>query len=179
MSSIPALFYYPTVSKVSDSTFTKISDCRCVVMWGYIICHACWCISFWGSWWTQGLPKDNTSISLGLIIASSICYTNLIWKCPSYYFLQRILSVQYSIPDGVQISTEGHHLISRIFVADPGAVSNYGFCKNIIYILIILGFLFLPTASEISNLDTLLDAIIWVPLRYFSSYVLLITMCQI
>ncbi|GLT39042.1 hypothetical protein SLA2020_132500 [Shorea laevis] len=34
--------------------------------------------------------------------------------------IQRILSVQYSIPDIVQISPECRHLISRIFVADPG-----------------------------------------------------------
>ncbi|XP_039042370.1 serine/threonine-protein kinase SRK2I-like [Hibiscus syriacus] len=33
--------------------------------------------------------------------------------------IQRILSVQYSIPDFVQISPECRHLISRIFVADP------------------------------------------------------------
>ncbi|XP_022751303.1 serine/threonine-protein kinase SRK2I-like isoform X2 [Durio zibethinus] len=33
--------------------------------------------------------------------------------------IQRILSVQYSIPDFVQISPECQHLISRIFVADP------------------------------------------------------------
>lgn len=69
-------------NQISGLTFTKISDCRRVVMWGNIICYACWCISFWGSWWTQGLPKNNTSISLGLIIASWICDMNLIWKCP-------------------------------------------------------------------------------------------------
>lgn len=33
--------------------------------------------------------------------------------------IQRILNVQYSIPDYVHISPECHHLISRIFVADP------------------------------------------------------------
>ncbi|GAV88470.1 Pkinase domain-containing protein [Cephalotus follicularis] len=35
--------------------------------------------------------------------------------------IQRILSVQYSIPDCVQISEECRHLISRIFVANPAA----------------------------------------------------------
>ncbi|XWS33656.1 hypothetical protein CRYUN_Cryun22dG0101200 [Craigia yunnanensis] len=35
--------------------------------------------------------------------------------------IQRILTVQYSIPDVVQISRECQHLISRIFVADPTA----------------------------------------------------------
>ncbi|MCI19646.1 serine/threonine-protein kinase SRK2E-like, partial [Trifolium medium] len=33
--------------------------------------------------------------------------------------IQRVLSVQYSIPDNVQISPECRHLISRIFVFDP------------------------------------------------------------
>ncbi|KHN23689.1 Serine/threonine-protein kinase SAPK10 [Glycine soja] len=33
--------------------------------------------------------------------------------------IQRVLSVQYSIPGGVQISPECGHLISRIFVFDP------------------------------------------------------------
>ncbi|KVH92582.1 Protein kinase, ATP binding site-containing protein [Cynara cardunculus var. scolymus] len=33
--------------------------------------------------------------------------------------LQRILHVQYSIPDNIQISPECRHLISRIFVGDP------------------------------------------------------------
>ena len=37
--------------------------------------------------------------------------------------LQRILSVQYSIPDNVDISPECRHLISRIFVGDPALVS--------------------------------------------------------
>lgn len=35
--------------------------------------------------------------------------------------IHRILSVQYSIPDNIQISPECRHLISRIFVADPKA----------------------------------------------------------
>ncbi|THG03265.1 hypothetical protein TEA_028362 [Camellia sinensis var. sinensis] len=33
--------------------------------------------------------------------------------------IQRILQVQYSIPDNIQISRECRHLISRIFVEDP------------------------------------------------------------
>ncbi|KAK6136846.1 hypothetical protein DH2020_029401 [Rehmannia glutinosa] len=36
--------------------------------------------------------------------------------------IQRILNVQYSIPDYVHISPECRHLISRIFVADPAKV---------------------------------------------------------
>lgn len=37
---------------------------------------------------------------------------------------QRILNVQYSVPDYVHISQECRHLISRIFVADPAKVSE-------------------------------------------------------
>jgi serine/threonine-protein kinase SRK2 len=37
--------------------------------------------------------------------------------------LQRILNVQYSIPDNVNISPECRHLILRIFVGDPAMVS--------------------------------------------------------
>lgn len=40
-------------------------------------------------------------------------------------FLQRILNVQYSIPDYVHISPECRRLISRIFVADPALVSTF------------------------------------------------------
>ncbi|XP_030975140.1 serine/threonine-protein kinase SRK2I [Quercus lobata] len=44
--------------------------------------------------------------------------------------IQRILSVQYSIPDGVQISPECRHLISRIFVADPASRITIPDIKN-------------------------------------------------
>jgi serine/threonine-protein kinase SRK2 len=39
-------------------------------------------------------------------------------------FFQRILSVQYSIPDYVHISTECRDLISKIFVGNPATVST-------------------------------------------------------
>jgi len=46
--------------------------------------------------------------------------------------LQRILSVQYTIPDNINLSPECRHLISRIFVADPEAVSFFvNFAKHI------------------------------------------------
>ncbi|KAJ8764393.1 hypothetical protein K2173_006133 [Erythroxylum novogranatense] len=44
--------------------------------------------------------------------------------------IQRILGVQYSIPDIVQISPECRHLISRIFVADPAARISIPEIKN-------------------------------------------------
>jgi serine/threonine-protein kinase SRK2 len=40
---------------------------------------------------------------------------------------QRILGVQYSIPDYVHISPECQNLVSRIFVADPATVSTCSF----------------------------------------------------
>lgn len=43
------------------------------------------------------------------------------WIC----FLQRILSVQYSTPDNIQISQECRDLIARIFVGDPTQVSSF------------------------------------------------------
>lgn len=52
--------------------------------------------------------------------------------------IQRIVTVQYSIPDNVQISSECQHLISRIFVADPATrmtipeiQNNEWFLKNL------------------------------------------------
>ncbi|TKY45720.1 Serine/threonine-protein kinase SRK2I [Spatholobus suberectus] len=52
--------------------------------------------------------------------------------------IQRVLSVQYSIPDFVQISPECCHLISRIFVFDPAEritipeiLKNEWFLKNL------------------------------------------------
>lgn len=39
--------------------------------------------------------------------------------------LQRILNVQYAIPDSVPLSRECLELISRIFVSDPTAVSLF------------------------------------------------------
>ena len=41
------------------------------------------------------------------------------------FVLQRILSVQYTIPDYVHISVECRHLLSRIFVANPAKVYNF------------------------------------------------------
>lgn len=39
--------------------------------------------------------------------------------------IQRVINVQYSIPEQVVISEECRHLISRIFVADPAQVSDW------------------------------------------------------
>ncbi|KAK4766381.1 hypothetical protein SAY87_008023 [Trapa incisa] len=44
--------------------------------------------------------------------------------------IQRILNVQYAIPENVHISPECHHLISRIFVADPAQRINMSEIRN-------------------------------------------------
>ncbi|KAM7264008.1 hypothetical protein ACFE04_001691 [Oxalis oulophora] len=44
--------------------------------------------------------------------------------------IQRILAVQYTFPDNIVISPECHHLISRIFVADPTARISIPEIKN-------------------------------------------------
>ncbi|XP_038722793.1 serine/threonine-protein kinase SRK2I isoform X2 [Tripterygium wilfordii] len=49
--------------------------------------------------------------------------------------IQRILSVQYSIPECVQISEECRQLISRIFVADPAARITMPEIKNHVWFL--------------------------------------------
>lgn len=41
--------------------------------------------------------------------------------------IQRILNVQYSIPENVKVSEECWYLISRIFVAEPAQVSDFSF----------------------------------------------------
>ncbi|CAI8606072.1 unnamed protein product [Vicia faba] len=49
--------------------------------------------------------------------------------------IHRILKVQYSIPDYVQISPECHHLISRIFVADPAQRISMSEIRNHVWFL--------------------------------------------
>lgn len=60
-------------------------------------------------------------------VLGDICLTNfwLIYLLFDFviFFLQRILSVQYTIPENINISPECRHLISRIFVPDPESVS--------------------------------------------------------
>ncbi|XP_009591903.1 serine/threonine-protein kinase SRK2I-like [Nicotiana tomentosiformis] len=49
--------------------------------------------------------------------------------------INRILSVQYSIPDNIQISEECRHLISRIFVGDPAQRITMPEIKNHVWFL--------------------------------------------
>lgn len=49
---------------------------------------------------------------------------------------QRILSVQYSIPDYVRVSPGCRHLLSRIFVANPYKVCLFFFFQNLFIFLL-------------------------------------------
>ena len=52
-----------------------------------------------------------------------ILYT-IFFSC-RHWWLQRILSVQYSIPDYVHISSECRQLLSQIFVSNPAKARRY------------------------------------------------------
>lgn len=61
------------------------------------------------------------------------------WRCScllilcSFCPLQRIMAVQYKIPDYVHISQDCRHLLSRIFVANPSRVHDFSiseFCVS-------------------------------------------------
>jgi serine/threonine-protein kinase SRK2 len=61
------------------------------------------------------LKLDRTITSACTIL---LCSAELMYLI----FLQRILSVQYAVPDFVRVSMECRHLLSRIFVAIPEQV---------------------------------------------------------
>ncbi|KAK2967534.1 hypothetical protein RJ640_030405 [Escallonia rubra] len=46
--------------------------------------------------------------------------------------INRILHVQYSIPENIEVSAECRHLISRIFVGDPAQVSHLSFYRDFV-----------------------------------------------
>ncbi|KHN36202.1 Serine/threonine-protein kinase SRK2I [Glycine soja] len=83
--------------------------------------------------------------------------------------IQRVLSVQYSIPDNVQVSPECRHLISRIFVFDPAEritipeiLQNEWFLKNLPPYLMdekIMGNQFVESDQPMQNIDTIMQII--------------------
>ena len=91
------------------------------------------------------------------------CLSDSTW----FLLVQRILNVQYSIPDYVHISPECRHLLSRIFVAEPEKVSICEICLHgsslqsvsINYPLWSLSYcatVMLPTSSRVSHRHNLL-----------------------
>lgn len=60
--------------------------------------------------------------------------------------MQRILSVQYAIPDSVLLSRECLELISRIFVPEPSAVS-------FLFFLLLYSFRYIVTSPSITLVD--------------------------
>ncbi|XP_010547508.1 PREDICTED: serine/threonine-protein kinase SRK2I-like isoform X1 [Tarenaya hassleriana] len=83
--------------------------------------------------------------------------------------IQRILSVKYSIPEDIQLSSECRHLISRIFVADPAAritipeiKAHEWFLKNIPADLMdenTMGNQFEEPDQPVQSLDTIMQII--------------------
>ncbi|KAG4973257.1 hypothetical protein AAZX31_11G057600 [Glycine max] len=83
--------------------------------------------------------------------------------------IQRVLSVQYSIPDNVQVSPECRHLISRIFVFDPAEritipeiLQNEWFLKNLPPYLMdekIMGNQFVESDQPMQSIDTIMQII--------------------
>lgn len=55
----------------------------------------------------------------------SYTFSDMVFQLNLCGLLQRILSVQYSIPDYVRVSMECIHLLSRIFVANPEKVVDH------------------------------------------------------
>ncbi|CAJ1929767.1 unnamed protein product [Sphenostylis stenocarpa] len=84
--------------------------------------------------------------------------------------IQRVLGVQYSIPDHIQISPECSHLISRIFVFDPAEritipeiLKNEWFLKNLPPYLMdekIMGKQFVESDQPIQSIDTIMQIIL-------------------
>ena len=63
----------------------------------------------------------NVIFSFFLTISIGRCIMCLLFLT-SYYFFQRIMAVQYKIPNDAQISEDCKNLLSRIFVANPAKV---------------------------------------------------------
>ncbi|XP_057449482.1 serine/threonine-protein kinase SRK2I-like [Lotus japonicus] len=80
--------------------------------------------------------------------------------------IQRVLTVQYSIPDFVQVSPECRHLISRIFVFDPAEritipeiLKNEWFLKNLPADQKIMSNQFEEPDQPMQSIDTIMQII--------------------
>ncbi|KAL9327687.1 hypothetical protein ACSQ67_002690 [Phaseolus vulgaris] len=83
--------------------------------------------------------------------------------------MQRVLAVQYSIPDDIQISPECGHLISKIFVSDPAEritipeiLKNEWFLKDLPPYLMdenIMGKQFVESDQPMQSIDTIMQII--------------------
>lgn len=108
-----------------------LAFCR-LLMSGHVVLPSTWC------WWVRILLRILRTLGTfgkqsGYVDALYIrSYLYCVWFLLIIYLLvagvalsiQRILSVQYTIPDYVHISVECRHLLSRIFVANPAKVHN-------------------------------------------------------
>jgi len=106
----------------------------CVVLWGDSVCYAGGSISIRGPGGPKEFQENNQCITFSLVG----------WLCMFFFFfffftvyeflvvyLQRIMAVQYKIPDYVHISQDCRHPLSRIFVANPIRVWMNKPCLNL------------------------------------------------
>lgn len=101
------------------------SDSRCVVLWSDSLCDACWCLPLWGPWWPQEFQKDHWGNNLRTFQLSIIRSQLLVSYALCIFCSQRIMSIQYKIPEYVHVSQDCRQLLSRIFVANPAKVLLY------------------------------------------------------
>jgi len=94
------------------------------VEWHFMLC-----------WWAHTLLKTHRILRTSerrLLYAYSINFSTstqvthflylLKWETPSWFILQRIMAVQYKIPEYVRISQDCRHLLSQIFTTNPARV---------------------------------------------------------
>ena len=127
----------PFNSACCDKTPSIHPGSRCLVLRRDTVCNARGIISIWRSRGSKELPQDDQRNHLIHLLFPSdghhsllqlFCLVNLkAWnsesdaKCARCAW-QRILGVQYSIPDYVRVSSDCRRLLSQIFVSDPSKV---------------------------------------------------------
>lgn len=100
----------------------------CMVVRCDVICYAGRSIPFWRSGWSKELQENHPSkpfFCLWSFDSLNLCFWYVVEFAPNECFgdlYQRIMSVQYKIPDYVHISQDCRHLLSRLFVANPSRV---------------------------------------------------------
>lgn len=102
-----------------------------MVLWSDSVCYAGGSIPVWRPRGPKEFQENNQCITFSFISLLFIDVQCSLSMIPLLFFLQRIMSVQYKIPDYVHISQDCRHLISRIFVASPSRVCATELCLRI------------------------------------------------
>lgn len=104
----------------SSILFCVCSVGRCMVLWSDSLCNAGGSIPIWGPRGSKKFP-ENHQCNLFFMILMDRFIKGLLFLT-LHILIQRIMAVQYKIPDYVHISQDCRHLLSRIFVANPARV---------------------------------------------------------